>query len=470
MKRLLSSLIALALIGAALAQAPFTIVRPADGSKVREEVHILFPKNSIPDGGYIGIFVNGNFIEATIPRTGSKYLEYILDTKALGLADGPLNVEAVLYVNFEEKPRIVDRSSIQVTLANKASISVPEDGFKLRYHWQAGREWSYRWDNSVSYSTISEAQARLGGHAAELPVESYSAQLIYAMDNVYSDGDALVRMQPAPPKGKRTVVLPVNDNPEPKMFFDYQMAPLYMRLRPTGLEVYGALPVYFPFEGQSGVWKSDELYASLPLPTLPTKAIRPGDSWGTQFQIPLLENLDEINVRNSVMDKIPARGEFEGVEWEMGYPCAKIHKTLSVGTGGGIGANKIKNNAQSIDETFWFALDRGVVVKLIRTMVIDKELNGTPSNTPTQPSGNSPSAPARGRGRRGNGGGTAGEVIIPFNQKGRGLGGGGGGEYGPAQGAQGGGQGQAGAPAPAPAPQGNQLYRITFTEVATLEK
>src|SRR4051812_17101339 len=119
MKRMLVSLTAIAGAGIAAAQsgtAPFTIVRPLDGSKVRENVHILFPKNSIPDGGYVGIFVNGKFIEATIPQPGAKYLDYTLNTKGLDLPDGPLNIETLLYVDFAEKPKVFDKSSISVTL------------------------------------------------------------------------------------------------------------------------------------------------------------------------------------------------------------------------------------------------------------------------------------------------------------------------------------------------------------------
>src|SRR5690242_9699237 len=61
MKRWFGLFIVACAASAAVAQAPFTIVRPADGSKVREKVHILIPKSSIPPGGYIGLFLNHKF-------------------------------------------------------------------------------------------------------------------------------------------------------------------------------------------------------------------------------------------------------------------------------------------------------------------------------------------------------------------------------------------------------------------------
>ena len=82
-----------------------------------------------------------------------------------------------------------------------------------------------------------------------------------------------------------------------------------------------------------------------------------------------------VNQKDSLTQKIPARGEFVGVEWEMGYPCARIHHSFSVGSGPG-GGNHIQTNAQSIDEVFWFALDKGVVVKMIRTSVRDRRIEG----------------------------------------------------------------------------------------------
>ena len=467
MKRFLASLLGALIAGAVLAQAPFTIVRPADGSKVRETVHILFPKNSIPDGGYVGIFVNGNFVEATMPRAGQKFLDYALDTKALNLPDGPLNIEAVLYVSFEEKPRIVDRSSIAVTLSNKANISVPADGFKLRYHWQPGREWIYKWDLDMSYMTISEAQARMGGRAAEVPVETHTARLIYAMDNVYSDGDALLRLQPAPPAGKTSVVLPIENDPTPRRFFDYQMASAYMRVHPTGQEVYGQIPPYVTFEGQTTPQPLEQLYADYPLPMLPTKNVKPGDTWQTRFQLTNIKDPNNVNERDSLTEKLPARGEFVGVEWEMGYPCAKIRNTLTVGTGGGgVGVNKIQNNAQSIEETFWYALDKGVVVKMIRTMVIDKEMNPGQPTTGPQTNTNTVNAGPRRRGRFGQG--ASGDIIIPMF--GQGKLGAGGGEYGNAPGQQQGGVQGNNPTAAGPTQGGGQLYRITYTSMATFQK
>src|SRR5687768_1320852 len=118
MKRSLACIALTVLTVLAWAQAPFTIVRPADGAKVRETIRVQIPKGSIPEGSYVGIFVGGKFVEATILDLNGKYYEYLLDTKKRGIGDGPVKLEVVLYSDFGDKPRVVDRSSVNVTVSN----------------------------------------------------------------------------------------------------------------------------------------------------------------------------------------------------------------------------------------------------------------------------------------------------------------------------------------------------------------
>lgn len=431
MKRLILTLVSLAVAGMALAQSPFTIVRPADGSKVREDVHLLFPKGSIPDGGYVGIWVNGQFIEAVVPTEGQKFMDYTLHTKALELPDGPTTIEAVLYVDFEEKPRILDRSSIQVTLANKANIPVPDEGFLLRYKWHPGEAIVYNWDSDISVSNISEAQAKLGGHAAETSIQNQSARVVYNVDNTYPTQqglDALLRIQLEPPAGKTSATLATLSSPFPKLFYARDFSEVYSRVHDTGSEVYGQIPPFFSNFGINGSAPDNPLYALIPLPVLPTGRVRPGDIWNTRFQLGAPSDVGRVNLLDSTVEKIPARGEFVGLEWEMGSPCAKLHRTISVGTGGaGEGANKIKSNAEAVDETCWFALDRGEIIKIVRTLTVDRKVEAAqtaPSNAPGGAGG------PQGAGAATNGSSPSGNRPNKFNGMMRGGFGGGGGAAG----------------------------------------
>ncbi len=505
MKRTLACLLAALSAGIALAQAPFTIVRPADGSKVRETVHVLFPLNSIPKGGYVGIFVsrvdaNGQptqrkFIEALVPPENGKFLDYPLDTMANGIQDGQIIVEAVLYINFTERPRVVDRSSVQVTLSNKANIPIPAKGIVMRYKWYSGRTYLYNVDETVTDSSITESQAKLGGTAAQVPVEHYFTRDAFEVDNVYDNGDALIRLQLQPPPGAHSFLAPLQGETTPRRVFDTNLYPLYMRVHRTGVEDYGLIPSYWGFEGAANTVDSSlDVYRADSLPILPVGPVKPGDTWFTRIQIQSPDDVDQAKVldKNTLFDRLPARGEFVGVEWQMGYPCAKCRNTFSLGSGGpGLGRDQIKTNAQSVEETYWYAMDSGVVVKFERTEVIDQLVNA-PQTNPTGGTvggttggqgqgrfGSGSFAPGQVPGSFGNpaGGGKREESITnPLKQFGGGAGfsprGQGGGQGGFAPGGAGAGNGQYNTLTQTtqqtqPQDQG-ELHRVTRTELYTL--
>lgn len=455
MKRSFVALVFMAVVGAAYAQAPFTIVRPADGSKVREKVHVMIPKNSIPQGGYIGVFLNGKFIEAVTPPLVGKYYDYVLDTKGRGIADGKVNLEIVLYVDYAENPRIVDRSSISVNVSNSASIAIPAGGFKLRYKFRPKTALTYTLQQRIAISTITGTQNRAGGRPAELPIEAEKIRLLYATDNAYGNGDGLLRMQALPQQGKDFAVLTTSGDTEPKRYFDYMMAPVYMRVTNTGREVFGSVPSYFGIDGASAGTGEDvslNLYATYPLPTLPEKAVRPGDSWQSRFHNGAL-NLEKLSEQTRVTTKFPARGEFVGVEWEMGHPCAKIKNTITSGTKSLEGAQLAARGSAFADdkvemvETIWFALDRGVVMKSVRDMTIDRKLESQGGGAFGGPSGGPSGGPGMPPGRGGPPGrGMGGGVQPPSEDKQRGGAPQGLGPGNPGFGPQGGGPGGFGQP------------------------
>lgn len=389
MNRCMATLIGVAVAGLAVAQAPFTIVRPADGSKVREKVRVMVPKNSVPSGGYVGVFVAGKFVEATVPQPKDKYLEYVLDTKARDIADGPLNIELVLYVDQNDQPRIVDRSSVDVILSNSASIKVPDDGIKLRYKWRIGTEYVYNLETRTQLATLSEAQAKLGARGTDLPVEAEKLRMLYSVDNVFSNGDALLRMQALPTKGKDYAFITTTSSPEGRIFMDYEMHSLYMRVTGTGREMFGSIPFYVPLEGTAGESSRTDLFAVHPLPMLPDKPVVPGDVWQARFQDGNID-LEKLHEQNRVTKSLIARGEFLGVEWESGFPCAKIKHVIEAGANqkpkpdgppddGTLrvesdASTGIEDEKESIEETIWFALDRGIIIKVIRDETIERKI------------------------------------------------------------------------------------------------
>jgi len=403
MKKWIGSLILAGLTSVVFAQAPFTIVRPADGAKVRETVHVLIPKGSIPDGGYIGVFLGGKFLEATVPPLKGKYYDYALNTKALGLPDTepgkPLKLELVLYVDYDKASRIVDRTSVDVNIGNQASIPIPNDGLKLRYTFVPGTRMVYRMDQQVSFSSISDEQNSLGARAAEFTQDGESIRLAYEVMNSYGDGDGLLRIQPLPEKGKDYALLTVEGDQQQKKYMEYDMAPIYMRIKSTGQEVFGSLPMYTPLEGSAGGQGVQlDLFGTFPLPTLPTKSVRVKDDWQSQFQEGAIDMNNPYEV-DTLVETFPARGEFVDTEWESGHPCAKIRHVIAAGTSTSSGKKLKAQGAQfdddkiSLQETIWFALDSHKILKIVRDETIDRKVQATQMGSGFPGMGSGPMGP-----------------------------------------------------------------------------
>lgn len=370
MKKFVGVALALSIAAATWAQGTFTIRRPVEGSTVREIVTVRIPKNSIPEGGYLGILVNGKFLEAVMPEVeGNDYI-YRLNTKKRGVADGPMTLEAVLYVDLGNKPQIINRSSVNLKVDNYTSIKVPANGLSLRYRFNPGAEHIYLLSQQVNVSQISQAAAQLGSRAAEIPVDAERYRLLYAVDNAYKTAngrEGLIRIQVLPDKGKDYAMVTVTGETEPKKYYDYEMHPVYMRVTDTGREVFGAFPRYFVPEGTTGESFRTDLFTIRPLYVLPTKAVKPGDIWQASVQQGVVD-LEKRDETEKYVVPLPGRGVFEGVEWQNGIPCARLKTTVAVGQ------KELKNlenvNQQpgeavkiQLEETLWFALDRGIVIR-----------------------------------------------------------------------------------------------------------
>lgn len=379
MKRFVGSFLVGALAVVTFAQNPFNIVRPLDGSKVRETVKFQLPKNSVPPNSYVGVFVNDRFFEATTLTANGKYYEYNLDTKNRGLSDGKTKFEFVLYTEFGENTRITDRSSVVLNVANRQSITVPDSGIKLRYSYRVGTEWVYRLSQNINVEEVVNNRSRI------VTSRNESVNLLYAVDDSYSNGDGLLRLTAIPDKGKESIVITASSSPDPRRYDLTELAPIYMKVSSTGNEVYGTIPIAMPIDGSGGNVSRTDLYASFPLPTLPSRSVRPGDAWQSRFQFGSL-NLEDPSSIRTLVRPAPARGEFVGVEWEMGRPCAKIKQSIATTMDPRTGIKA------SVEETIWFALDRRQVIKIIRDQIQDFP-GQAPANNDNGGGGGAPPAP-----------------------------------------------------------------------------
>jgi hypothetical protein len=227
-------------------------------------------------------------------------------------------------------------------------------------------------------------------------------------------------MQLLPEKGKDYALVTTVTEPQRK-WFDYEMAPIYMRVKSTGQEVFGSIPQYVPMEGSAGTGSRTDLLDSEPLPTLPSKAVHVGDSWQSQFQ----EGVHDLNnpyETESVVIPYQARGEFVDTEWESGHPCAKIRHIIAAGTSTSEGKKLRAQGAEfsddkiSVEETIFFAMDTHQILKIIRDKTIERKVQNNQGGIGAGLSGPGiPGAPgvpgASGPGMPGPD--TGGDVLLP---------------------------------------------------------
>jgi hypothetical protein len=424
--------------------------------------------------------LNGQFVEAVVPpvdTTNSSYRVYTLDTKGRKIADGEVKLELVKYEGGDT-PRIMDRSSITMTVGNHMNIAVPAGGIKLRYAFKPGQTLTYRIQEIETVSTMTGASNMSGGRPATIPASELTHRILYAVDNTYSNGDALLRMQNIPNKGKDYSILAILGEPEPRQVFDYQMQPVYMRVGKTGRPVFGAVPEYFGFSSGGSVEGGDYVYGSWPLPVLPEKAVAPGANWAAAYEMPLAVVAGDAHLMGQVTQPFPCRGEFVAVEWEMGHPCAVIKNSIAEGTRS-LAGQKLANAGKAfaddkvaLDETIYFALDSRKILKLVRSITIDRKVQvqeggaGGPGG-PGGPAGDF-KRPVGGGDGPGIGGPGSDGFHVPGRQRTLGLPGNKGqGRTGGQQPAGTGGQGTRGAGAGAPR---TQYIRQSFQQIFILEQ
>lgn len=370
MKNIVSLFLFNALFVWANAQAPFTIIKPAEGQTVREVIRIVLPKGSVPRGTYIGVILDGKYIEATRPVYDKKLdaLVYALDSKAHKIPDGEHTIALVLYAQQDGKPIVADRTEVTVNVDNTPEIKIPKDGIQVHYKFKKGMTSIYRLDVLQLVSTLTEAKNRMGGKAAEFPVGIETIRFLVAVDDVKPDGTGLVRVQVLPYAGKDYAVLSFEGKPPAKYTSD-TFAPLYRLLKPNGAEIYADAPTYFLVEGQSGTFNLHEIYLLMPLPQLPTDKVKPGDRW--QTAILFNNDLEEILKTGKSVVKVPARGEFVGVEWERGKPCARLKYSLELAERAKetdileLQGREFKFNEKlRFVEDVWVSLDDGKLVRM----------------------------------------------------------------------------------------------------------
>lgn len=290
------------------AESTFLIAFPKSGAHVRETCYLSIPKSSIPKEGYVGFWANGKFIGSFEPVTRNAFNVYSIDTKSLQIPDGKLKLEAVLFLNRGEQVRAIKNVSVNLVVANRQGITVPQDGLSLRYQFKKSDQLVYDYKEYVAPS----------GKDGKIPVPINRAKLFYFTENTTcaaEGAEALFRMS----------VYPIF--PEGQTFDVDQLLPVYLKMDEKGKEVFGTLTHHIAFNEEHktefGLMNTVGLLNSELWPILPDENIKVGQTWKGAFLSLDPKKISEQNA-TSITALVPAQAKFESVEWEQGRACAKL--------------------------------------------------------------------------------------------------------------------------------------------------
>lgn len=340
---------------------PFNILRPAEGAIVRERVRIEVPRASIPEGGFVGIYVDGRFLTSLAPQRDDREprLRYLWDTKspildsATGksepIEDGEHTITVVLY---DAESRAIDRAEVRVQVANREGIAVPAMGTRLQYRFRLGE--------NVNYKQRDEVILLAGQTGAEITGGVTGEQVAYQADTFFNlfaydiRGENYIIRQ----RANKQQVLAYN---QPVYTLGEEMFRAVLQfITPLGNVVYQNVDTT----------NDPYVFRVTVLPILPELRVKVGDTWPTRAPILLPDMPIERAPRVTVQNRL------EGVEWEGGYPTVRIRQTFEGTVSGRLEfSNFVLQDAKvKLDRTLWFAFNAGRLVRSEGTVEIEGQV------------------------------------------------------------------------------------------------
>ncbi len=346
-------------------QAPFTIRRPQDGSTVRENVRVEIPRASIGRGGFVAIYLDNKFELALAPDPdddASKPFTFAWDTKANKVSDGEHSVRAVLYEPASGSGVAVNQkgsSEVRLTVANK--ITDGPSSLLLRYKNREGDELDYeRLGKSLIVGGVSE----MGKSTGDQILASVRSKLRFDVQDVRFDSDRGVDVSLV--RNKLTELAILQSGQEVTLDPGQLSNSMYQELSPQGNVFY---------ETGTAAGLAEFMQVGLPvnntleLPELPTGREEIGATWTTERQ-----RLDIPGLPPALQPRVTLRNKLEDLEWESGYPTARIHQTYS-GTPPNskaiqFGPINVTSPTVIFERDIYVAYNSGKLIKTTRTLTV----------------------------------------------------------------------------------------------------
>lgn len=292
----------------AMAQSELRIVRPVDGATVRETVNILVPVSSVPTDpkpGFIACSIDGVYEAASAEKSeDGRYFVWRWDTKAVQyspetgqprgrLKEGKHTIVAQAYGSDGKK--FGKAAEIAVYVKNSASADMPAGGLKLRYKNTIGTANDYRFRYVTNLKSIEGATTLT--QALGEAVEGTQGVVRRSIEDMLDRDSYLVRQ-------KLQGAL---------QFYSAG------RAYPADILAKSEYHVEDTLGHTTYVMSSSSPGAMIgvDLPILPSQSVKIGDTWTEPIKL-FKTTLTGESAR------LMSTNTLEGLEWEGGYPCAKI--------------------------------------------------------------------------------------------------------------------------------------------------
>jgi hypothetical protein len=343
----------------------FKIVSPQSGSTVREKIVVKIPKKSMWPNSYVAFWLDDQFLGALKPVVTKAYHIYEFDSKALNLPDNYARLTAVLYAEDKDKrsqkktTKAVTDAFIWINIDNKASLRFPAEGQHLQYRFHASKEQRYRYKEYVRSEGANAQPTQLVAHY----------NIAYIIQNIQNE-NAVMKIEASPLKGSKTIQVRSDKDIRKSDFIEpTRLTPIFMELTPSGREKVGFIPKRIDL---SQDWKTslhperlDARYTPVFWPVFSEYLVQVGES----FKGLLLADKRLLGQTGSkhLTREIPVNAVVEGLEWEMGHPCAKIRYQADFSEQNDPYTTTVSNKPfafTSLEQIAWFDYKKGILVRL----------------------------------------------------------------------------------------------------------
>jgi hypothetical protein len=305
-KVFLAAAVGAGLLAASLpASAALRILKPANGSTVREKVQVVVPRADVPQSGFVALYVDGRFIVAQSPsRNPSQPLALAWNTKgklpeSVGgepaeITDGTHTLEVRSYNNAGD---LLESRKITVRVDNDLAVRRGQP-ILLAYRFRVGDITPYNHRVEVVATPTSGAVTVSPGTTAEMKLVENAGFKVFVEDVV--DGKAFMRERRESP-----VLVSLNDQRTP---YPVDSSSRYFDMDRTG-QVDRTLAM-----------ERERRHALVNVIRLPGRSVRVGESWRSPVRISMGDFIPGPLV-------VTAKHTLSGVVWAYGRPAAKIVST-----------------------------------------------------------------------------------------------------------------------------------------------